>query len=231
MKAVILGAGRGTRLGEHSNGLPKPLLQVGGTMLLDRQANLLRAAFPDLAAITVVVGFRSDVVRTVGGDRFAYVENHDYVTSNTAASLYLALLETTTETVVLNGDVFFDESAIRSLANAGDSAAICEFKSEVEPEEVQVKISPTNGIDRIGKNIGGVAEAVGIYRLSESLVDAYLNTYRHGDRWRYYEDLFDRLLTMGRVRLEPVSLNGGFAIEIDTPDDLARVEGGLAVAR
>ena len=44
MKAMLLAAGRGERMGELTRDVPKPLLDVGGERLIERQLRLLADA-------------------------------------------------------------------------------------------------------------------------------------------------------------------------------------------
>jgi choline kinase len=228
MQAIILGAGRGQRMQAGSEGLPKVFLAPAGEPLLTRQVRLLKASFPALDAITVVVGFRADRVRELGGPELRYVENADFAATNTAASLFLALRHDQQDAVLLNGDVFFDGVALSRMSQALDGA-LCEFKPEVDPEEVQVILNDQGQVKRIGKDIGGVAEAVGIYRLSTALIEHYLSCYTMDDRSRYYEDVFNRLIEEATPPLEAVALADGLAMEIDTPQDLLRVQSLVAV--
>ena len=47
MKAIILAAGMGTRLGKYTEDLPKCMLSFGGKTLIERQVETLRAAGAD----------------------------------------------------------------------------------------------------------------------------------------------------------------------------------------
>ena len=56
MKAVILAAGRGTRIDAVAHGLPKCLLSFGGNAILDYQIEgLLSAGVPDIGISTLEV--------------------------------------------------------------------------------------------------------------------------------------------------------------------------------
>ncbi|MDP2342928.1 MAG: nucleotidyltransferase family protein [Deltaproteobacteria bacterium] len=66
MRAVVLTAGVGSRLGEHTKDTPKPMLDVGGVPLLDHiLGNLARAGFSDVA---LNLHFRGDLIRDHVGD-------------------------------------------------------------------------------------------------------------------------------------------------------------------
>jgi MurNAc alpha-1-phosphate uridylyltransferase len=66
MKALVLAAGRGTRLRPWTDQIPKPLLKVGGQSLIVHQIQALAAAgFQDLV---VNLSYRGDQIRSVLGD-------------------------------------------------------------------------------------------------------------------------------------------------------------------
>src|SRR5437764_9394739 len=65
-KAVLLAAGRGTRMRELTETLPKPMLQVRGKPVLQHIVEGLRDA--GLTNLLVVVGWRADVVKGFFGD-------------------------------------------------------------------------------------------------------------------------------------------------------------------
>jgi UDP-N-acetylglucosamine diphosphorylase / glucose-1-phosphate thymidylyltransferase / UDP-N-acetylgalactosamine diphosphorylase / glucosamine-1-phosphate N-acetyltransferase / galactosamine-1-phosphate N-acetyltransferase len=61
-KAVILAAGRGTRMGDLTGDLPKPMLPVAGKPILEHVLDRLRAAgFTDACVVT---GYRAEIVET-----------------------------------------------------------------------------------------------------------------------------------------------------------------------
>ncbi len=66
MKAVILAAGKGTRMRELTNELPKPMLPVEGKPILEHIiGGLLQAGIQD---IFIVTGFRADVIENHFGN-------------------------------------------------------------------------------------------------------------------------------------------------------------------
>jgi dTDP-glucose pyrophosphorylase len=65
-KAVLLAAGKGTRMRELTNELPKPMIAVRGQPILRHIVDGLRAA--GITHFQIVVGYRADVVRAYFGD-------------------------------------------------------------------------------------------------------------------------------------------------------------------
>jgi NDP-sugar pyrophosphorylase family protein len=70
-KAVLLAAGRGTRMRELTTDVPKPMLQVRGKPVLQHIIDGLRDS--GVREFLVVVGWRADVVRDHFGDSVNYV--------------------------------------------------------------------------------------------------------------------------------------------------------------
>ncbi|HEY5911753.1 MAG TPA: nucleotidyltransferase family protein [Verrucomicrobiae bacterium] len=66
MKAVILAAGKGTRMRELTNELPKPMLRVQGKPILEHILAGIKAA--GIREICLVTGFRAEVIEDYFGD-------------------------------------------------------------------------------------------------------------------------------------------------------------------
>ena len=66
MKAVILAAGKGTRMRELTNELPKPMLQVQGEPILQHIVEGIASA--GVREIFIVTGFRAEVIESYFGD-------------------------------------------------------------------------------------------------------------------------------------------------------------------
>lgn len=76
MRAMILAAGRGERMGALTAARPKPLLSVGDESLIERQLRLLRAAGVTRAVINL--SYRGEQIRAALGDGDRYGVALDY---------------------------------------------------------------------------------------------------------------------------------------------------------
>ncbi|SVB54163.1 uncharacterized protein METZ01_LOCUS207017, partial [marine metagenome] len=66
MKAVILAAGKGTRMGDLTDGLPKPMLQVESRPILEHIiTGLCRAGISEFC---IIVGWKAEVIEDYFGD-------------------------------------------------------------------------------------------------------------------------------------------------------------------
>src|SRR5712692_8270841 len=77
-KAVILAAGRGTRMRELTVDLPKPMIEVRGKPVLQRIVEGLRNA--GVRRFLIIVGYRAEAVQNFFGDGFRYKIDIQYAT-------------------------------------------------------------------------------------------------------------------------------------------------------
>jgi UDP-N-acetylglucosamine diphosphorylase / glucose-1-phosphate thymidylyltransferase / UDP-N-acetylgalactosamine diphosphorylase / glucosamine-1-phosphate N-acetyltransferase / galactosamine-1-phosphate N-acetyltransferase len=77
MKAVILAAGKGTRMGELTDNLPKPMLEVDGKPVLEHIVEGLRDE-AGIRDIFIVTGWRGQVIRDHFGDGLRWKVNISY---------------------------------------------------------------------------------------------------------------------------------------------------------
>src|SRR5215216_4103208 len=99
MKAIILAAGKGTRL----NGVdlkPKCLFEVGERTLLDRQMSALRDA--QINEIVLVLGFEAERIRRHCPPSTSFVINERFSETSSLYSLWLAREHLVDGFVVLN---------------------------------------------------------------------------------------------------------------------------------
>jgi choline kinase len=113
MKAVILAAGRGTRIrsvhGEH----PKCLIEVDNTTILDHQLDAL--SMVGISDVAIVVGYEKEQIiahvnaRRLLTQRIHFIENPVFASTNNIFSLWLALDWLRGDSfIVLNADLIFD---------------------------------------------------------------------------------------------------------------------------
>ena len=85
MRAIILAAGRGSRMGDLTDEHPKCLTQFAGRTLLEWQLSALRAA--GIQDIAVVRGYRAETINPGG---CIWFENPDWAKTNMVSTLACA---------------------------------------------------------------------------------------------------------------------------------------------
>jgi choline kinase len=155
MKAILLAAGRGTRISRHIDGKPKCTVPLGdGTTLIEHSVDLLRRKGID--SIVLVLGYRGDVIRSVLGDRpVVYRQNPFYDVTNSIASLWFARdeLERDDRYLLMNADVFLSDEAIDLILGERRSPVL--FYDVSRREEADYKfLCDGERLVKYGKDLG-----------------------------------------------------------------------------
>ena len=120
MKAIILAAGRGSRMGHLTDEHPKCLVKVNGKTLLDWQLQaLLSAGIKDIAIVT---GYKREMLNKGGLREF---HNPRWAETNMVSSLACAKEWLETEPCIVSySDIFYAASAVNSLMENNASLAV-----------------------------------------------------------------------------------------------------------
>ena len=229
MKAIILNAGKGGRLGNLTDDRPKCLVEVGGRPILDFQLDALRLA--GVRDLVMVVGYRDEMIRSYL-QRYpefsvTYIENKAFSETNTAYSLWMARHEMTGDFLYLNGDVLFHPELVRRLVAAPSFNPLAVERKQCGDEEVKVLLDGTR-ITGIGKEISpdkAYGEFIGVARFSGEIGPLFgvtLDEVIQRDRLlkNYFEAAVDRMLT--KELFTALDISDLPCIEIDFPEDLER---------
>lgn len=150
MQAVILAAGKGSRLNGVSNGLPKCLLSIGGQALIEHQLEALSEA--GIGEILIVVGYKAEEVKKVVGDQVEYRTNERYDKTNSLYSLSLAMDWVKGPFVLLNCDVLFEPEVLHKLIAKGGNALAYDSTAAAGQEQTKVAMREGRIID-LGKDL------------------------------------------------------------------------------
>jgi len=158
MKAIILSAGQGSRLGHLTDDRPKCLIEFNGRSLLDRQLDTLAANGIDEAV--VVTGFHDELVnaaiaRRSGGPRVRTIYNPFYKVADNLGSLFLARHELEGDCLVWNGDTLVSERLMgRVVANRRSGICVTiDRKVAYDADDMKVVVDHDGRLRAIGKRL------------------------------------------------------------------------------
>ena len=227
-KAVLLAAGKGTRMKELTNELPKPMLEVRGKPILLHIVEGLRAA--GVTDFCIIVGYRADVVRDFFGDGSKFGVRVSYATQvvqdGTGKVVELAKDFAGSDAFVLSyGDILIDPANYAKLTDLAGAEGIVTVKNN-EGEMAKGGCVVVNDcfelIDLIEKPAGPAPSPwynAGVYTFRPSIFDftARLKLSPRGE----YEltDAIRDLARSGKV-VRVVELSGDWA-DVRDPEVLA----------
>jgi choline kinase len=121
-RAIIVAAGRGSRLGPKTEDIPKTMVQVAGKPILHHQLDALTAA--GVNDVVIVRGYRGNLIDG-GRHSLRFVENPEWERNNILASLIYAAAEMERGFFFAYSDIVYapDVAARLALAARADTAA------------------------------------------------------------------------------------------------------------
>lgn len=240
MQAIILAAGKGTRLGKYTVDNTKCMLEVNGEKLIDLSLKNLEEV--GIKKVILVVGYqKKNLIEYLGKKKFGieiiYVHNDDYDTTNNIYSLFLArkyLKED--DTLLLESDLIYDVEILKGIvADPRPSLAVVDkyrpwMDGTVMTLGKDSKITsfvPKKFFDY--SRIESYYKTVNIYKFSKEFS---INTYvpfliaysKALGNNEYYEQVLRVILQLENQELEAYPLNEERWYEIDDVQDKDNAE-------
>jgi choline kinase len=234
MKALILAAGRGSRMKTLTEECPKCLVELHGKPLLSWQLEALHTA--GISDIGIVTGYRRDMLAGWGLTEF---HNPRWAETNMVSSLACAEEWLKNEACIVSySDIFYDKTAITPLIDAAKPLAITydinwetlwrnRFGDPLLDAET-FRLNPDGTVKEIGNKPQSLAEIEGQYMgllrfTPESWAE--LARIRNGLSSKERDQMhmtgaLQKILEAGRLPVSPIPYSGNWG-EIDSPEDLA----------
>jgi 1L-myo-inositol 1-phosphate cytidylyltransferase len=235
--AVILAAGRGTRLRTSSDDLPKPLHEVGGVALIKR--TILTLASAGVTRVVVVTGFMADRVRSAVADdrsyadagvRIDFAHNSEFERSN-GISVIVGGRVVNGPFLLSMADHLYTPAIANAVAGVDLSAADLYLATDPRIDQVfdlddATKVKTHDGrIVDIGKTIPDYDRIdCGVFAVTTGVIDALQEVLAERGDCSLSEGV-RRLADRGRARVQDIG--DEWWQDVDTPEDLARVKASL----
>lgn len=237
MKAIILAAGIGNRLGILSENKPKSLLEFEGKSLLKRHIEILMAN--QINEITIVTGYKSEMIMDHLEDSAASINTiyNERYTEGSIISLGCAqeILFNEPEFILMDADVLYDQEMIHRLVNTKINNCLLLDKDFVPGDEpVKICVDKNGTINEFRKQIAddleydSQGESVGFFKFNKLIgasllgrIDDYL---AKGENNTPYEEAIRDLLLTYPEQFGYEDVTGVPWIEIDFPEDVERAE-------
>ena len=244
MKAIIVAAGTGSRLGELAKDTPKSLLDVNGQSILERQISAFRKAGID--DIILVIG---PFAEKYSFKNVKYVNGKKSFSHDILYSLIEAKSEMIDDVIISYGDIIFEDSIVQALLNSKNGISLAidlkwekmyQNKSKNLVDKVSNVFIENNQITKIGykENLGEpdkktVGEFIGLAKFSKKTIGDFLKIYlelekSHNGKFHDSPSVKEGIITDmlqefidRNYTLNPIFVSGKWC-EIDTIEDLKR---------
>lgn len=230
MKAILLCAGRGSRLLPHTEDRPKCLLAIGRTTVLEHQLDLLeRAGVRETVVVTGCMAGKVEAVLAArhGAMRLTPVFNPFYGVADNLASCWMARHAMDGDFLLINGDTLFSPALLEAvLASPPRPVQVTiDRKPVYDADDMKVTLSGSRLV-AIGKTLPPAeshGESIGLLRFTgpgPKLFAGKLNEMmRMGDGVGAWFLRAVDALAQGVPGVETLSIEGHAWAELDTPVD------------
>tara|TARA_Y100000741_G_scaffold365047_1_gene358660 strand:+ start:3518 stop:4267 length:750 start_codon:yes stop_codon:yes gene_type:complete len=242
MKAIFIAAGEGSRMGSLTQNIPKPLIDVNGRSILERQLTILQKN--SISDIIIITGPNSEKFNF---DNVKYVKDKNFNKHDQLGSLMCAKSSINDDVIIIFADIIFEESILlqileskfditlaidenwkESYQNRNDNSFDDADKVLIENEEAKqifkkMKKNDENfvigefiGLMKLSKN--GAIELVKQY---EKIQSSHLGSFHDAESLESAKliDILQDLIEK-QIKIHTVSILGKWC-EIDTPEDLS----------
>lgn len=238
MQAIILVAGKGSRLAALTKEMPKCFTSVNGKRIVNNAIEALNAY--GFTNCIMVVGYKGEMIKEALGNKYgkmkiSYVVNDIYDQTNTSYSLMLALQQSNIvgDCYILEGDVFFEKELLGDLMKDenGNSTIVDRYNPSYDGSFVEIG-DDNRVIDWVHKSkrpegyiINDKYKTVNIHKFCQSfLLHSLLPQLQlHADNDNInipFEYVMQEIIQNDQAEVFGFMVNGYKWFEIDTPDEL-----------
>lgn len=241
MKAIVLAAGMGSRLGEHTKDKPKCLVPLNGKPLLEYQLEVLRTIADD---IVIVRGYMGQLINYPD---VRYVENPEYATTNMVGSLMAARSELEGDCLLCYSDIVYEPRVLECMRDTKCSIGVAvdiDFQEywktrlgNVQSDSESLQLNEQGQITELGRPQPAENEMdaryIGLLKFDSNGTEAFKEVHdKHeqsqsgkSDRWynsrsfrqAYMTDMIQATIDEG-VNVQAIKVQRGW-IEMDTEED------------
>lgn len=245
MKAIILAAGRGSRLAPITDTIPKCMVEYNGRSLISTIIDVFNSA--GISDISIVGGYKIDVLKVhLEGRGIRYYENKEYAKTNMVYSLFCAVPEMIDDVIISYSDIIYSKEVIRKLINESSPIAVVTDKGWIDlwklrmdnplDDAESLKLDSQINIIELGRKTTNYSDIsgqyIGLIKIRKDAWRKVIDFYSSLDPKSLYDgkDLNNMFMTSFLQNIieqvmpvKAVMIDGGW-LEIDSLSDLKAYE-------
>ena len=241
MKAIVIAAGEGSRMGKLTKNIPKPLVLINGKSIIERQLSILKQN--GILDIIIITGPHHEKFNF---EKIRYVRDENFLEHDQLGSLVSVKKEIDGDVLILFADIIFENTVLTKILESKSDISIAVDMNWARTytskpagsfdEADKVRFEQGN-VSRIFKTMTKedkkfeIGEFIGLMKLSKNgskqLVECY-EKIQSVHKGRFHDalslekaklvDILQELIE-NKIKIDGISIAGKW-FEIDTEQDL-----------
>lgn len=226
MKAIILAAGKATRLLPLTKDTPQSLLKVGSKTIIEKQIETLKKA--GVTNIIVITGYLAENLESYCQKlKTKTIFNPFYAVSGMALTLWVAKQELEEDIIILYSDILFEPQIVQSLTHTKVDICIAIKKDglRVEAEKVVEKAGKIVSLSKASTSKEN-GEFIGMAKFTKNsgkILTTLLEKAARANLNSSLMQILNQLIEQGET-IHACDIKDTKFIDIDFPDDLKKAE-------
>lgn len=234
MQAIIMAAGKGSRLGSLTEDMPKSLLRIKGKRLLDINIAMLHKY--GIWDITIVTGFQDakfiDVLNGIPGITLVY--NPFYEFTNVIGSYFIGMGRLHDDFIYLHADTICDTGIFLDLLGADGDIVLPVDTKPCDDEAMKIRMDK-GCIVEITKQMSvenATGEFIGIAKIKKNVIEdlnaCTVQVLRDRNYTSYFEGALQKVFDLKKYEVKMIDTKGRFWGEIDFIEDYHKAEQNIS---
>ena len=241
MKAIILAAGQGTRMGSETDDKPKCMITYKGKPLINYTIETMQAC--GIEDIIIIDGYKSKVLQSyLSNDKVRFITNEEFYKTNMVYTLFCAESEMNDDIIISYADIIYNKDILKQLIKNHHDFVVTIDKNWLELWKLRMndplkdaetmKLDDNCNILELGrkpksyKEING--QYIGLFKISNTIVGKIRKFYQVLNKSKYYDGKdyinmymtsFIQLIINAGYPVKADTIRGGW-LEFDSQDDL-----------
>lgn len=228
MKALLLAAGKGTRISRMIEPIPKCTLPVNGEPLIRHTVKMLKNRGLD---VVICVGYKKEKIYEALKDLdITYFYNPFYDVTNSIASLWFAKKEINEDMIIMNADVYISNEILDIVINNENENVLAIDKTRIELGDYFFKTNDNGCLKKYGKELPlkeRTGEYVGLAKIEKTFLPCFLSKLEemidNQQHNKWWENVLYSFTDNDEKMIHTIDVNGKFWAEIDYFDDYERI--------
>lgn len=196
MKAIILAAGKGSRISKEIGNIPKSTLKIGETSILRRTVMLLKEFNID---VTICVGYKQNLIRKDLEDlKVSYIYNPFYESMNNMGTLWFTQeIISNDDILIMSADIIFESGLIEKMTDHKPGFILAIDKSRVKDGDYFLSLDSDGKVINYGSDLNMEdrdCEYVGFAIISKEVSFKFKKELISQVSRGFYNDYFEKII-------------------------------------